>query len=61
MRVLVGLLLAIGAALGAVVFICDAFGRTILAPADLPVGVITALLGGPGFIWMIRSQHASNV
>ncbi len=41
--------------------VCDAFGRSILAPADLPVGVITALLGGPGLVWMIRSQHARNV
>jgi iron complex transport system permease protein len=38
--------------------VCDAFGRSVLAPADLPVGVITALLGGPGLIWMLRSQHA---
>jgi iron complex transport system permease protein len=41
--------------------VCDAFGRSILAPADIPVGVITALLGGPGLIWMIRSQHARSV
>jgi iron complex transport system permease protein len=36
--------------------ICDAVGRTILTPADVPVGVITALLGGPGLIWILRSQ-----
>jgi iron complex transport system permease protein len=41
--------------------ICDAFGRTALAPADLPVGVVTALLGGPGLVWMIRSQHARSL
>jgi iron complex transport system permease protein len=41
--------------------VCDAFGRSILAPADLPVGVITALLGGPGLVWMVRSQHVRNL
>jgi iron complex transport system permease protein len=38
--------------------VCDAVGRTVLAPADLPAGVITALLGGPGLISMLRAQHA---
>lgn len=40
--------------------VCDAFGRSVLAPADVPVGIITALLGAPGLVWMIRSQHARN-
>jgi iron complex transport system permease protein len=36
--------------------ICDTVARTILAPAEIPVGVITAILGGPFFIWMLRSR-----
>jgi len=36
--------------------ICDTLARTILAPAEIPVGVITAILGGPFFIWMLRSR-----
>jgi iron complex transport system permease protein len=40
------------------VAICDAIARTVMAPAELPVGVITALLGGPGLISLLRSQHA---
>jgi iron complex transport system permease protein len=32
---------------------CDTFARTIIAPAELPVGVITSLLGGPFFIWLL--------
>jgi len=41
--------------------LCDAFGRTILAPAELPVGIITALLGGPFFIWLLlRSPQGGN-
>ena len=35
---------------------CDAVARVVLAPADLPVGVITALLGGPFFIWLLRTR-----
>jgi iron complex transport system permease protein len=37
--------------------LCDVFSRTILAPVEIPVGVITALLGGPFFIWMLRSKR----
>lgn len=33
--------------------LCDAVSRTIIAPAEIPVGVITALLGGPFFLWLL--------
>ena len=32
---------------------CDAVARTIIAPIELPVGVITALIGGPFFLWLL--------
>lgn len=32
---------------------CDVVARTIMAPLDLPVGVITALIGGPFFLWLL--------
>lgn len=32
---------------------CDTVARTVIAPAELPVGVITAMLGGPFFIWLL--------
>jgi iron complex transport system permease protein len=32
---------------------CDAVARTIIAPAEIPAGVITALLGGPFFLWIL--------
>ena len=32
---------------------CDTLARTVIAPAELPVGVITAMLGGPFFIWLL--------
>jgi iron complex transport system permease protein len=41
---------------GAFLAVCDAIGRTLFAPAELPVGVITALLGGPFFLWVLASR-----
>lgn len=32
---------------------CDLAARTILAPVEIPVGVVTALLGGPFFLWLL--------
>ena len=38
---------------GAFLTLCDCVARTIIAPAEMPVGVITALLGGPFFVWLL--------
>jgi iron complex transport system permease protein len=36
---------------------CDVAARTVLAPIELPVGIVTAILGGPFFLWLlIRSR-----
>jgi iron complex transport system permease protein len=35
---------------------CDALGRIVLAPAEVPAGVILALLGGPYLIWLVRER-----
>ena len=43
---------------GAFVALSDVFSRTILAPVEIPVGVITAMLGGPVFIWMLRGKRS---
>lgn len=32
---------------------CDVVARTIMAPVELPVGVITAIIGGPFFLWLL--------
>ena len=39
--------------------ICDTLSRTMLAPTEIPVGVLTALAGGPFFIWLLRSKRRS--
>lgn len=38
---------------GAFLTLCDTLARTLLAPIDLPVGIITAMLGGPFFLWLL--------
>jgi len=40
---------------GAFLVACDTAARIVLAPAELPVGVVTALLGGPFFLWLLLS------
>lgn len=34
--------------------IADAFARTVIAPSELPVGIVTALLGGPLLLYLLR-------
>jgi iron complex transport system permease protein len=57
-RLLVGpdhrLVLPAAALFGAAFLVgCDLIARTVLAPIELPVGVITALIGGPFFLWLL--------
>ncbi len=40
--------------------LCDTLARTVIAPAEIPVGVITALLGGPFFIWLLIGRSPSS-
>ncbi len=42
---------------GAFLAICDLVARTLMAPAELPVGVLTALLGGPFFLWLLLARR----
>lgn len=44
------------AALGGGLFmvVVDLIGRTIIAPEELPVGIVTAAFGGPFFLWLLR-------
>jgi iron complex transport system permease protein len=34
--------------------VTDTLARTVLAPTELPVGIITALIGAPFFIYLLR-------
>jgi iron complex transport system permease protein len=55
-RVLVPCSFLLGASF---LIVCDTVARTILSPTEIPVGVITAMLGGPFFIWLLRSKRRS--
>ena len=49
------MLLPGSALLGATLLLCaDLIARTIVAPAELPIGIVTALIGGPFFIYLLQ-------
>ena len=51
------LVLPASALLGAAFLVlCDLVARTALAPMEVPVGIVTALLGGPVFLWLLLRQ-----
>jgi iron complex transport system permease protein len=35
----------------------DLLARTIARPTEIPVGVVTTLLGGPFFLWLLRRER----
>src|SRR5580658_252446 len=41
---------------GALLAFCDALGRIILPPAEIPAGAVLALIGGPYLVWAIRQR-----
>lgn len=45
---------------GAFLTLCDTLARTVIAPAEIPVGIITALLGGPFFVWLLLRGSADE-
>ncbi len=46
-------------ALGGAIFLvlCDLFARTVNPPTELRLGVVTALTGGPVFIWLLMRRY----
>jgi len=36
----------------------DLLSRTVISPAEIPVGAVTAVLGAPVFIWLLRKKSA---
>jgi len=40
---------------GSFLVIADSLARTVIAPQQLPVGVVTAVIGVPSFIIILRS------
>jgi iron complex transport system permease protein len=42
---------------GAFLIGCDLVARTIIAPLELPVGIVTAMIGGPVFLWLLFRRN----
>ena len=40
--------------------LADTFARTVIAPREIPVGLLTALLGAPFFLYQLRKGSAWN-
>lgn len=41
---------------GAFLVLCDTLARTLCAPQEIPVGVVTALAGGPFFLYLLATR-----
>ena len=41
---------------GILLAVCDAIGRVVMAPSEVPAGAIMALLGGPYLVWALRRR-----
>ncbi|MDG4798789.1 iron ABC transporter permease [Micromonospora sp. WMMD1082] len=52
----------VAALLGAaLVSLADSLGRTVIAPAQIPAGLVTAMIGTPYFVWLLwRSRAAAS-
>ncbi|MEL6523649.1 MAG: iron chelate uptake ABC transporter family permease subunit, partial [Pseudomonadota bacterium] len=45
--------------LGAALLVCaDMISKVIVAPAELPIGIVTATLGAPVFLWILLRRKA---
>ncbi len=63
MRLIIGsdhrILIPASALGGAIILIlCDTLSRVVLSPSELPVGIITALIGGPFFIYLLLRKRS---
>ena len=50
------LLVASAAAGGVLLLAADVAARTLIAPREVPVGVLTALFGGGYLVWLLRRR-----
>jgi iron complex transport system permease protein len=40
--------------------VADCFARVIVAPAELPIGLVTAAIGSPFFLWLLVRKRKST-
>jgi ABC-type Fe3+-siderophore transport system, permease component len=46
---------------GIFLVLCDTVGRVVMPPSELPVGIITAICGGPFFLYLMRRKKKTDV
>ncbi|MGB9597599.1 MAG: iron chelate uptake ABC transporter family permease subunit, partial [Candidatus Poribacteria bacterium] len=61
-RIIIGadhrILMPTSALVGAIFLVtADTIARTVTAPSEIPVGVVTALAGAPFFIYLLRRKY----
>ena len=54
-RIVLPLSLLVG---GGFLVLCDVIARTVVSPAELPIGVVTAFFGAPFFAVVLRSSRS---
>ena len=53
-------LVPMAAVIGAIFLLCcDLFAKNAFYPKDLPIGILTSLIGGPFFLWMLMDKNYS--
>lgn len=45
---------------GTLVVVADTIGRTVIAPAQIPSGLVTALIGTPYFVWLLHRSRSAR-
>lgn len=45
---------------GAILMLSDALGRILIQPSEIPVGVMTSIMGGPFFVFLLRRQKSKG-
>lgn len=54
-------LIPLSALMGAILLIlADTLARTVVSPAEMPVGILTSILGGPFFLWLLMRQFSNR-
>jgi iron complex transport system permease protein len=41
--------------------VADTLARTVIAPAELPVGIVTAVVGGPFFLYILLARPGGSL
>ncbi len=53
-------MLASGVLGASILLFADTFGRLLIAPAEIRVGIMTAMIGGPVFVWIARGLQREH-